>query len=267
MTQFLHLIPNSTASLPTDIWLSSSKVVRPQKSSQIAAGFFKNFADNQYETSIEVYHKTMANQVLFKEGTQILAETDIEQQLSFGKGRSYGVELFVRKNTGRLTGWISYTLSKTTQKFDSLNYGREFPFTYDRRHVFNTVGSFQLSDHWNLAANFVFNTGSAFTLPSGRVPIFMGGTLYDQNYYDYTSRNNYRLRTYHRLDLSASYRKNRKIFGRQYQSEWAFSLYNVYSRLNAYFVYLTTDMVNKTPQAKQVSLLPIVPGVSFNFTF
>ncbi len=267
MNQFLHLVPNSTASLPTDIWINSSNVVKPQNSKQLALGLFKNFNENTLETSMEVYYKDMSNQVLFKEGTQLSVKSDIEQQLTFGKGKSYGVEFFIRKSSGKVNGWISYTLSKTTQTFSELNKGQSFPFTYDRTHVLNVVGNYNLSPKWSLSANFVFNTGAAYTLPAGKVPVFNGGTLYDTYYSDYADRNNYRLNAYHRLDVGATYKKQRKIFGKKYDSEWVFSLYNVYSRQNPYFVYLTTDAVTKQPKAKQVSLLPIIPGVAYNFKF
>ncbi|MBK9718637.1 MAG: TonB-dependent receptor [Saprospiraceae bacterium] len=267
MNQFLHLVPNSTASLPTDIWINSSLGVKPQNSKQIALGYFKNFHTNDYETSFEVYYKNMKHQVLFQEGTQIVLETDISKKLTFGSGKSYGAEFFIRKNNGKLNGWIAYTLSKTTQQFSTLNFGKEFPFTYDRRHVLNVVANYQLSKRWQLSANFVLNSGGAYTLPNGKVPVFEGGNLYDNYYSDYVERNNYRLNPYHRLDIGASYKKKRKLFKKEYDSEWVFSLYNVYSRLNPYFVYLTTDLITKTPVAKQVSLLPIVPGVSYNFKF
>jgi hypothetical protein len=177
------------------------------------------------------------------------------------------VELFVRKNQGRLTGWLAYTLSRTTQQFPALNNGRSFPFTYDRRHLVSAVASYQLHERWSLAGNFVFNTGNAFTLPSGRIPVSEGGTLYDGVYYDFSGRNNNRLRSYNRLDFSASYRKARHFFHWKYQSEWVFGAYNVYSRRNPYFVYLSTDATTKKPKAVQVSLLPIVPSVSYNFKF
>ncbi len=268
MNQFLHLIPNSTASLPTDIWISSSSKIKPQQSHQTALGFFKNFKNNAYETSAEIYYKTMSNQVLFKHGTQIVLESAIEDKLTFGSGKSYGIEFFVRKTEGALTGFASYTLSKTTQQFDSLNYGKVFPFTYDRRHVLNIVASYKLTKRWSFSVNFVYNTGIAFTLPTGRVPVIGGGgTLYEPYYNDYTERNNYRLGAYHRMDIGASYKKNRILFHKKYESEINFSLYNVYSRSNPYFVYLSTDAVTKQPIAKQVSLLPIIPGFSYNFKF
>lgn len=267
MNQFLHLVPNSTASLPTDIWINSSPVVKPQTSRQVALGLFRNFGDNQYEFSVEGYYKSMKNQVLFKEGTQITLTADLEKQLTFGNGNSYGVELFVRKNAGKLTGWVAYTLSKTTQTFPDLNFGKPFPFTYDRRHNLSVVGIYEMNKKWSLSADFVFNTGSAYTLATGRVPIFNDGTLYDGIYYDFTSRNNYRLGNYHRLDVSATRHKTKIWFRQKVETEWVFGAYNVYSRRNPYFVYLTTDPATRQPKAKQVSLLPIVPSVSWNFKF
>jgi hypothetical protein len=267
MNQFLHLVPSSTASLPTDIWIPSSSKVKPQTSRQLALGLFKNFKENEYEASIEGYYKNMQNQVLFKEGTQIILTDDLESKLTFGKGDSYGIELFVRKNTGKLTGWLSYTLSKTKQTFSELNFGKSFPFTYDRRHNFSVVGIYNLNKKWDFSADFVFNTGSAFTIAAGRVPVFGDGSLYDGIYYDFTSRNNYRLGNYHRLDVSATRHKTKNWWHYKVETEWVFGAYNLYSRRNPYFVYLTTDAVTKQPLAKQVSLLPIVPSVSWNFKF
>jgi hypothetical protein len=267
MNQFLHSVPNSTASLPTDIWLSSNSKIKPQNSSQIAAGLFKNFNDNSIEVSAEVYYKNMNNQVLFKEGSRIVLTTNLDSILTFGNGKSYGLELFVKKNFGRLTGWLSYTLSKTIQLFPELNRGIEFPASFDRRHNFSLVGSYDLAKHWTVSVDFVFYSGRAFTLPSGRVTVPINGSLYDASYYDFTSRNNARLGNYHRLDVSFSYKKTRKIFGKKYESEWVFGAYNLYSHLNPYFVYLATNPETKQPEARQVSLLPIVPSVSFNFKF
>ena len=265
MNQFVHAVPYSSASLPTDIWITSSTLVKPQNSRQYAIGIFKNFSENLYEVSLEVYHKDMENQVLFKQGTQLGIQSDIEQQLTFGKGTSKGAELFIRKNAGRLTGWISYTLSKTTQTFAELNYGKPFPFTYDRRHNLAIVGTYKLNERWSVSGDFVYRTGTAFTMPAGRIPV-ADGTLYDGWYYDFTTRNNNRQRSYHRLDLSFSYKKQRIMFGRKYDSEWVFGAYNIYSRKNPYFVYLTVNSA-QVPSAKQVSLLPIVPSVSYNFKF
>jgi hypothetical protein len=267
MNQFQHLVPSSTASLPTDIWISSSKIVKPQGSQQLALGLFKNFSENTYEASVEGYYRTMNNQVLFKEGAQSLQSTDIDTKLAFGKGYSYGVEIFVKKNIGKLTGWISYTLSFTNQKFDSLNFGKKFPFAYDRRHNFSAVCTYDADKRWTFSAAFIFTSGGAFTIPTGRAAVYGDGSLYDGTYYDYTGRNNYRYRSYHRLDVSAIYHRPAKILGKKYDSEWVVSVYNVYSRHNPYFIYLTKDAVTSQVQAREVSLLPIIPGISYNFKF
>ncbi|MEO7446177.1 MAG: TonB-dependent receptor [Ferruginibacter sp.] len=267
MNQFLHAVPNSTASLPTDIWLSSSKTIKPQQSEQVALGLYKNFKENSIEASAEVYYKTMNKQLLFKEGAQILLNTNLDSILTFGNGKSYGIELFVKKNFGRLSGWLSYTLSKTTQQFSELNYGKAFPASFDRRHNFSLAGTYELNKRWSVSADFVFYTGRAFTLPTGRITVPVNAALYDGVYYDFTSRNNARLTNYHRLDVSFSNTKKVKWWGKKYEREWVFGAYNLYSHLNPYFVYLTTNPDTKQPEARQVSLLPIIPSVSFNFKF
>ena len=267
MNQFIHLVPSSTAALPTDIWTPSSKITKPQQAEQFAIGYFKNFQDNQIETSVEAYYKTMHNQVLFREGSQLLEQTDIDKELVFGKGWSYGIEFFVKKNYGRLNGWVSYTLSWTDQQFKDLNFGKTFPFKYDRRHNLSIVGAYDLSRRWTVSADFVFYSGSAYTLPGGRVLIATGGDLYEGNYSDYTERNNYRLRPYHRLDVAATYHKKSHLFGKKYDSEWVFSAYNIYSRRNDYFVHVTVDVNTNLPTATRVSLLPIIPSISYNFKF
>lgn len=267
MNQFLHIVPSSTASLPTDIWIPSSKITKPELSEQYALGYFKNFKQNTYETSVEVYYKTMYNQVAFKEGTQLLEQSNVDNQLVFGKGWSYGAEFFIKKNTGKFTGWIAYTLSWTNQQFKDLNYGEVFPFKYDKRHVLSVVGVYELGKKWTFSADFVFSTGGAYTLPIGRVDIAGGGSLYDEVYYVYDKRNNYRMNPYHRLDIAATYKKNKILFKKPFDVEWVFSVYNVYSHRNPYFVYLTVDPVTNETKAKQVSLLPIIPSITYNFKF
>lgn len=268
MNQFLHIVPSSTASLPFDIWTPSSSLTKPERSEQYALGYFRNFKENKYEASVEVYYKTMQNQVAFKEGTQLLEQSNIDNSLTYGKGYSYGAELFLKKNEGKFTGWLSYTLSWTNQQFKDLNNGKEFPFKYDRRHVLSLVGVYELNKKWTFSADFVFSTGSAYTLPVGRVSVADGGSLYDGVYYVYTDRNNYRLNAYHRLDIGATHRKNKILFKKfPFVSEWVFSIYNVYSHRNPYFVYLTVDPVTNEPKAKQVSLLPIIPSITYNFKF
>jgi len=268
MNQFLHLVQSSTASLPTDIWISSSKIVKPQISQQFALGWFENFKNNTIETSVEAYYKTMQNQVLFKEGTQLQNYTNIDQQLTFGQGLSYGVEFFAKKSSGKLTGWASYTLSWTTQQFDSLNRGNVFPFANDKRHNISIVGVYELNKKWIFSANWVFTSGGAYTLPLGRVTVAQDGSLYGGTYSDYITRNNYRYRPYHRLDINITYCSNiKKVFKYPVQFFWKLGIYNVYSRLNPYYVYLTTDPITGLPQAKEVSLLPIIPSINWSFKF
>ncbi len=267
MNQFLHLIPNSTAGLPTDIWIPSSIKTKPQAATQYALGYFQNFKENEIETSVEVYYKKMDNQVLLGEGKQLKINVNLDSLMVYGKGESYGVEFFVRKNSDRLTGWISYTLSKTNQSFKDLNFGKAFPFKYDRRLVLSLASSYQLTKTWTLSAVFVFSSGAPFTIPTGRISTLNSGSIFEGNYYVYEGRNNYRLAPYHRLDVSVSNKKSVKIFKKPYEREWVFGVYNIYSRLNPYFVYFEIDALTSQPKAKQVSLLPVIPAISFNFKF
>ena len=267
MNQFLHLIPNATAGLPTDIWIPSSNKTKPQSATQYAIGYFKNLKDNAIETSVEVYYKKMNNQVLFGEGKQLRINIKLDSLLTYGKGESYGAEFFVKKNTGKLTGWISYTLSKTEQTFTELNFGKPFPFKYDKRHSLSVTASYQLSKRWSLNAVFVYSSGVAFTVPTGRISTLNSGSIFEGNYYVYDGRNNYRLAPYHRLDFSAIYKKAAKLFKRPFEYELVIGAYNIYSRQNPYFVYFEIDALTTQPTAKQVSLLPIIPGISFNFKF
>lgn len=267
MHQYLHLVPSSTASFPTDIWLPSSKIVKPQRSEQYALGYFCNYEYNMYETSIEAYYKTMQNQVAFKEGTHLLEQTDIDQQLVFGKGWSYGIELLVKKMTDQYNAWISYTLSWSNQQFPDLNFGKVFPFKYDRRHDLSLVGTYNLNEKWLISADFVFTSGNAVTLPDGRVNVYEGGDLYNGVFDIYTGRNNYQLGNYHRLDVTTTHKIETSLFNKKYQGEIVLSIYNVYSHSNPYFIYVDVDGVTHKPYAKQVSLLPIIPSISYNFGF
>lgn len=261
--QYIHLVSNAGTTLPTDLWVPSTYIVRPQISWQYAAGFFKNFNDNTFETSLEVYYKDMQNQIEYKEGyTPSLA--DPEEEFVFGKGWSYGTELFINKLKGRFTGWVGYTLSWTWRKFPQLNEGEKYPAKYDRRHDLSVVSNYELNRKWKFGAVFVYGTGSAITLPERFYVI--NGVLTQE----YSKLNQYRMKAYHRLDLSATLtptpKKKRKV-----SSYWVFSIYNVYSRLNPYFIYYDQ---NGSPvngdlkvEARQVSLFPVLPAVTWNFKF
>ncbi len=261
--QYIHLVSNSANTLPTDLWVPSTYIVRPQLAWQYSAGLFKNFKDNMYESSLELYYKNMQNQIEYKEGyTPSLS--DPEDEFVFGRGWSYGSEIFVNKTKGRFTGWLGYTLSWTWRKFKDLNGGEKYPTKFDRRHDMSIVANYELNKKWKFGAVFVYGTGNATTLPERFYII--NGVLTQE----YSSINQYRLPAYHRLDLAATLtpqqKKKRKI-----ASYWVFSIYNVYSRLNPYFIYFDQ---NGSPyngtlkvEARQVSLFPILPAVTWNFKF
>lgn len=259
--QFTHLVSNSGTTLPTDLWVPSTFMVKPQTCWQYSAGIFKNFNNNQFETSLEVYYKDMRNQIEYKEGyTPALKDPEVD--FVFGRGWSYGSELFINKVRGRLTGWIGYTLSWTWRKFDQLNGGEKFPAKYDRRHDLSIVGNYELSPKWKLGSVFVYGTGNATSLPVRFY--FVEGVLTQE----YSKINQYRLAPYHRLDISATYTP-RPFNKKRFQSSWVFGIYNVYSRLNPYFVYFDQDgsIINGDLkiEARQVSLFPILPSVTWNF--
>jgi len=261
--QYIHLVSNAGTTLPTDIWVPSTLRVKPQISWQYASGIFKNFKDNTYETSIELYYKSMQNQIEYKEGFTP-SSRDTEQDFVFGKGWSYGAEFFINKAKGRFTGWIGYTLAWTWRKFPEINNGKAYPAKYDRRHDLSLVGMYDLTPKWKLSAVFVYATGNATTLPEKF--FIVEGVLTQQ----YSTINKYRLSPYHRLDLSATYTPSRNE-SRKLNASWVFSVYNAYNRKNPYFYYFdqTGSAYAGTleVQAKQVSLFPVIPSVTYNVKF
>ncbi|MCY7410635.1 MAG: TonB-dependent receptor plug domain-containing protein, partial [Chitinophagales bacterium] len=261
--QYVHLVSNNGTTLPTDIWVPSSLVVKPQIGYQYSLGYFRNFKENEFETSVEVYYKQLYNQIEYREGYTPAPNEVLEQNFVFGKGNSYGLELYVNKKYGRFGGWISYTLSFTNRKFEDLNGGNEFPYRYDRRHNLSVVATYQLTEKWVLGAEFVYSTGIAYTLPESKY--FIEGNVVTQ----YGDVNSYRLNPYNRIDISATYsgKKNKKL-----ESGWSFSIYNLYNRQNPFFIYNEISGVflqdpQVTIQAKQVSLFPIIPSITWNFKF
>ena len=261
--QYIHLVSNAGTTLPTDLWAPSTFRVQPQKSWLYTAGIFKNFQDNTYETSIELYYKKMDNQIEYREGyTPSLR--DPEEEFVYGKGWSYGAELYVNKAKGKLTGWIGYTLSWTWRQFPGLNDGEKYPAKYDRRHDLSVVATYELNNKWKFSGVFVYGTGNATTLPERFYII--NGVLTQE----YSKLNQYRLPAYHRMDLSAIYTPPQDP-KRRLQQSWVFSIYNMYSRLNPYFIYFdqTGSPYDGSLQveARQVSLFPIIPAVTWNFKF
>ena len=260
--QYLHLVSNSTSTLPTDVWVSSTERIKPQLGWQYALGYFRNFNNNVFESSIEVYYRRLWNQIDYRENYVNNIANDLEQEFVFGKGRSYGVELFLKKRLGALNGWIGYTWSKTERQFDEINNGKVFPAIYDRRHDLAIVAQYRLSERWSLGANFVLGSGNAFT--PVRSLYLINQTLVTE----YAARNSARIEDYHRLDLSAIWTP-KKSAEKPFFSSWAFSIYNAYNRRNPFFIYydLDTDQTAGTAEAKaiKVSLFPIIPSVTWNF--
>jgi hypothetical protein len=285
MHQYIHLVQSYNASFPAEIWIGSSNVVQPQTSTEYTAGVYKNFLSNILQTSLEVYYKQMGNQLLFGGVDTPVIDNSVESQLVFGKAWSYGAELFVRKNRGRWTGWLAYTLAYAYQQFDSLNEGQTFPFAYDRRNMVDLSTAYAITPHWKIAANFLAASGRAFSLSPdssyiinpgpGHSPLFdnpgrgrgqgrglnRGKTTLD------IIANNYRLTPYNRLDLSLHYQRSRTIGRRTLLSEWIFSVYNVYARPNNSFVYRTIDPSTRKVIAKQLPLIPVIPSITYELTF
>jgi hypothetical protein len=258
-TQYLHLLSNSTAANPTDLWIPSSNNVKPGLANQESIGYYRNLANNTIEFSSELYYKTMQNQIDYKNGAQLVANINVESQLRYGKGRAYGWELFLKKKTGKFTGWISYTLSRTELQINGINNTNWYPAKQDVTHDVSLVGIYKPDKKWTLSATWVYNTGNAVTFPNGKYD------LNGQTVFYYTQRNGYRMPPYHRLDLAATVENKKK---KKWESSWTFSVYNAYNRGNAYAIIFQNDPNNPSlTQAVQYSLFKIIPSVTYNFKF
>jgi TonB dependent receptor/CarboxypepD_reg-like domain/TonB-dependent Receptor Plug Domain len=259
--QNLHLLNNATASQPTDLWLPSTNNIKPEIADQMALGFYKNVAGDQYEFSAEAYYKTLQNQIDYRNAAEIFGNDNIEGELLYGSGRAYGIELMLKKKTGKLTGWLGYTLSRVEKKFAEIDNGRYFPARQDRTHDISIVGMYELNNRWNFSATWVYNTGNAVTFPSGKY--FANG----QTVFLYTERNGYRMPAYHRLDIAATLeaKKNNR---RRLQSSWTFGLYNAYGRENAFTITFRDSKNDPTKtEAVRTALFRFIPSVTWNFKF
>lgn len=263
-SQYIHLASMSATTLPIDLWVACSDVVKPQKGSQYAIGYFQNLFNDKYEASIELYYKSLQNQIEYADGA--LPGDDIEDNADnyfiFGRGYSYGVELFFKKRVGAFTGWIGYTWSRTNKIFEGVDNGEPFPAKYDRRHDLSLTATYQINEKLTASAVFVLASGNTTTLPVSTYMID-GGLISE-----YGKRNSYRLPAYHRLDLSLTYIGKKTD---RWESSWNFSIYNVYNHKNPYFIYIyhTGNVQEGTYKtvAKQISLIPILPAVTWNFKF
>ena len=257
--QNLHLISNSTSSNPTDLWIPSSNNIKSEISDQVALGYFRNFFDNNYEFSTEIYYKYLQNQIDYKDGAELYFNENIESQLLIGDGRAYGIEFLLKKKYGRFNGWISYTLSRTEKKIEGINNNRYYPAKQDRTHDISIVALYTLTKKLTISADWVYYTGNAVTFPSGKYQI--GGEVV--NYY--TERNGYRMPAYHRLDLGLTWiqKKTKKM-----ELNWNFSVYNIYGRENAYSITFRQDPNDPTKtQAVQTSIFRWIPSFALNFKF
>ncbi|MFH0843812.1 MAG: TonB-dependent receptor [Bacteroidota bacterium] len=286
MNQYIHLLSNTGINLPTDLWVPATDKVKPQSSRQVAFGIVKDIDKNDLAVSLEGYYKTMDNVIGYKEGASFLElgePSDInapkwEDNVTAGRSWSYGAEFLFQKKSGKLTGWIGYTLSWTKMQFDSLNFGRKFYARYDRRHDISVVAMYKLNDHINLSGTWVYGTGNAVTLPLSAYwadyhrfnlwtdrNFYMDEVWYSQYANEFGEKNSYRMKAYHRLDLGIQFHKQKK-WGERI---WEISVYNAYCRFNPYFYY--SDIVLKNNKwygvLKQVSLFPVIPSFTYSFRF
>lgn len=264
LAQYIHLLSNTVASSPLDVWTPSSNNIKPQLSDQIAIGYFKNLSDNMYETSVEVYYKTLENQIDYIRNADLLLNPSVEADLLFGKGRAYGAEFFAKKNKGKLNGWVSYTLARTERKIDGLNNNNWFVSRIDKLHNLSVVGIFDLNKKWSFGTTFSYSSGTPASFPTNKFT--WQGIALPQNYTD--ERNTYRIPASHRLDLSAT-KKNKHALFKKGESEWVFSVYNVYNRKNPFSVYVRQNEDNPavTEAVKYSVFASILPSVTYNFKF
>ncbi|MBN3034242.1 MAG: TonB-dependent receptor [Bacteroidales bacterium] len=259
--QYVHLAQNSTAGTPLDVWFPSSPNVKPQTADQFTLGYFRNFMKNTIETSVEAYYKFNDHAIDFKDHAELLLNREFEGELRFGKAWSYGLELYARVNWKRMNGWVSYTLSKTERKIPEINTGKKYPPTYDRPHNFSIVLNYELSPRISLGATWVYQTGSAVTFPTGRFVYFNKVAPV------YSDRNAYRMKDYHRLDLSVTLRGKERP-DRKWHGEWNFSAYNAYARKNPWVINFKQDPDNPdVTYAEMTYLFSIIPSITYNFKF
>jgi hypothetical protein len=267
MTQYIHLLTNASVGLPTDLWLPVTGKIKPQKSMQVAFGSVYAITQN-IDLSVEGFYKEMDNLIEYKEGASFLTmNEDWQDKIESGKGWAYGAELLLQKKLGKTTGWLGYTLSWSERQFKNLNFGKRFPYKYDRRHDISIVITHRFSDRFDAGLTWVYGTGNAITLPTEKYAGLLSRT-YGDYYYPveyYESRNGFRMASYHRLDLSANFHKQKK-WGKR---TWRIGVYNAYSRQNPFFLYFDTIFKHGEPKEvlKQVSLFPIIPSISFSFEF
>ncbi len=258
-TQNVHLLANSATSLPTDRWALTNNNIKPEIVDQWSVGYYRESQDHMYSWSAETYYKQMQHQIDYRDGANLELTDIVETELLYGKGRAYGIEGQLKKNKGKLTGWVSYTLSKSQLQIDGINGGHWYDATQDRTNSVDVVGIYHFNPKWTFSADWVYYTGNPVSYPSGKY------TAGERVVYYYAERNGYRMPAYHRLDLSATMQLKKK---KLYSQELQFSIYNAYDRMNAYFINFRQDPSNPDQtQAVRTSLFGIVPAISYNIKF
>lgn len=266
MSQYIHLLTNSTTGLPTDLWLPVTQKVEPQKAWQVASGFEYDL-NNIYVFSLEGYYKKMSNLIEYKEGASFFKiSSSWEDKIEIGEGLSKGIELLAQKEQGKTTGWIGMTISKTTRHFDNLNNGLEFPYRYDRRFDIGIMVIHKFNPKISVSCSWAFGTGNRITLPNEKIRTFIGDSAdFKNNNMSYVKNiigiNNFKTPSYHRLDVGINFNKQKKNWTRS----WSFGVYNVYNRKNPFFIY--ADLLDKPPTLKQFSLFPILPYFKYSIVF
>jgi hypothetical protein len=260
--QNLHLLSNSSTALPTDLYVPTTFNVKPETSDQVSAGYYRTLGkDKTYSLVVETYYKALQNQIDYRDGTQLRGNFDVEASLLYGTGRAYGIEFLVRKDVGRLTGWLGYTLSKSQRQFAEINGGSWFNARQDRPHDLSVVAIYQLNSKWSFSGTFLASTGNAATFPVGKYVV--AGQVVSR----YGERNADRQPGYRRLDLGATYEKPGQE-GHRFHSSWSFSIYNALGRENPYSIRFEADPNDATrTQAVQTALFRMVPSATYNFSF
>lgn len=259
--QYIHLASNSTVGSPLDVYLPSSPNIKPQSADQIAIGYYRNFRKNTIETSVELYYKKMENQVDFKDHAELILNPQIEGEVRIAEGEAYGIELLIRKQTGKLTGWIGYTLSRSVRISPYINDGNIYLSPYDRTHDLSLVVNYELRKNLSVSATWVYATGAPVTFPTGR---FVYGNIIAPVYSD---RNAFRMPDYHRLDLGLTFDPVPKK-SKRWESSWTLSVYNAYNRHNAFLINFVTSKTNpNVKEAEMIYLFPIIPAITYNFKF
>jgi hypothetical protein len=267
LAQYLHLLSNTSSPTPLDVWAPSGEFIEPQLLDQVAFGYFKNFKNDAYSLQVETFYKTIQNRIDYIDGADLIANNAIEQVILNGEARAYGLELLLRKNDGRLKGWISYTLSKSEQRTPGrtpietgINNGEWYSTPFDKTHDISLTASYDINEKWRFNTNFLYQTGLPATFPNGQY-VYNGLVVPS-----YESRNSSRLPSYNRLDISFNYNPKPKSTKR-FKGEWVFGIYNIYNRRNAASIQFRENRTTGVNEATRFAIFGIVPSVSYNFRF